>query len=166
MVEPSRSLAKVMAELPLLTKQELGKVVALVNHLRGTDVSEKQVDISDKDDAMFVLDTLCQTLSGLGVEHTSATMLRTASQYSAFKGKVPGIMQYVRRQCPTRVKQRALLVVGITLLYENMVTIGLPVSSRYLMGQIHRFPSVLNAEFPGYAHAGLLGMVVREADGA
>lgn len=112
-------------------------------------------------DVELVLDAICSTLQHMGVEYTQPSQLRTAQGYAAFAGKVSALMLYVRRGAPTRNQQRALLGLGITYLYDNLCEMGLPVSARLVMAHAHRLPSVINAAFPGYAQAGLLGMLVK-----
>jgi len=156
--------AALLALGQLTTPDELKAVIAdargRLSHLDpGTEAAalplESEVD--------FILETMQRVLSSMGVEHTSVATLRGSPQYAAFKQKAPAIVAYLDSACPTnRVKQIAVLSIGVRLLYENLASQGFPVSSRFLMTHIHRLPSVMNRAFPGYARAGLLNLLVKD----
>lgn len=112
-------------------------------------------------DAGVVIQTIAAVLMSMGVEFVSVDNLRKDTGYKTFREKVPDLMTYIRRAAHTRNEQRALLRMGISLLYDNMTKAGFPVSARTIRNNIHRLPSIFNMTFPGYARAGLLSMLLK-----
>lgn len=113
-----------------------------------------------QDDSDLFLQQLCAVLSSAGIEFVQPTVLAKTNGYSTFKGKVPGVMKFLRRAVSSRNELRVLLYIALGLLYQDLTKQGIPVSSRLMMAHAHRIPSVLNAAFPGYAQIGLLRMII------
>ena len=107
-----------------------------------------------------VIRLICETLSAMGVEHAHPRALEASQQYSSFCQKLPGISRYLGMAVKSKNEQRALLIIGIRQLYQNMTDLGYPISARSIMTHFHRIPSVMNSMFPGYAEMGLMGMLI------
>jgi hypothetical protein len=61
-------------------------------------------------------------LTSMGVEYTSIDQLQKRdADYKTFAEKVPAIMKFIRNAVKDRTSQRALLRLGVKLLYENVV---------------------------------------------
>lgn len=150
--------------LPGLTGEELSKVAGAVSLLRKGTPGAASVAVADTGnvDHYLLLELVSRTMSNLGADHSKPAVLERTKGFDAFCRKVPGVMQYVRAQCKTRVQQEGLLRIGIGLLRDNLEQMGWPTSSATIMAHIHRLPSVLNREFPGYASAKMLHLVVRQ----
>ena len=149
-------LPDILSALPKLNPQELEEVDAHVRFLRQTKggVSGSEADVD------LVLQSICECLMGMGVEFCTIPQLRKSQQFKAFAAKVPSVMKYVREAVETRNEQRVILELGARLLYQNLTETGLPAGARTVMSHLHRLPSVINREFPGYAASGLLGLIV------
>ena len=156
-------MQKLIAALPRLSPDELQELAGRAKALAAvtpTTSSKPTVEVATAED--MLLDAISTTMSRMGVEHTSMSMLRKGPHYASFKEKAPSVIQFVRKAVPgDRLKQMAVLSIGVKLLYKNLEEMELPVSSRYLMQHIHRLPSVINKSFPGYATAGMLAWILR-----
>jgi hypothetical protein len=106
-----------------------------------------------------VLRAICDFMTYSGLETPHFEGLRRAPQYKAFNDKCAALGLFIG-EC-NRIERQALLVVGIELLYKNLVDMGIAVSARTLMSHIHRVPAVVNRSFPLYAQNGYLKHIVR-----
>jgi hypothetical protein len=153
----------ILQQIADFSPTELTELYKHVAALRGTGLVQKTdevVQVTSADEE-FVLMAITNQLTRMGVEYTTLDQLRRYSKYKAFREKVPGLMQYIRGACPGRDDQRTLLELGVRLLYENQVKLGLMASARMVMDHLHRIVPILNASFPGYAAGGVLHLVPR-----
>jgi hypothetical protein len=118
----------------------------------------KQVDTQEH----LILDEIVVTLRNMGVEFASPSMLRQNRGYQKFSEKVPGIIQFLNAATTNRVDQRAVLALGIRLLYKQLESWGLPVTALVIMNNAYRIPSLINRAFPGYARSGMLSWIIRK----
>ncbi len=153
------TLAMILAALPGLSAEELQQLAGHVQLLRQHQTRQGPGSVDD-DDATMVLRTLTETLTHLGIEFTPPAVLRSSSQFPAFRRKVPALMTYLAQAGQQYLVQRALLITGIELLVAVMQRRGTLVSARSVMNEIHRLPGVIGKSFPGYAEAGLLKCIV------
>lgn len=133
-----------------------GERLALLNRLmalKSLGNTETGSDVS------FVLGAVSDLLRGQGVEFASPTVLLRQADKN-FKDKVPDLMAFLASAHPTRQGQRALLMVALDLLHQDISKAGYPVAAGVLLRHIHRLPATLNRHFPGYARAGMLGWIV------
>lgn len=157
----SDALNQIIGLLSSLDKADQDKLYARLKALRGFDkASANATPAPANADADLVLEVISSTMQGMGLELTPPSQLKLTLGYNAFAGKVPALMGFIRQAAPTRLQQRVLLSLGIRLLYDNIVEAGYPVSSRHIMAQIHRIPSIFDQNFPGYSRAGLLSMLI------
>lgn len=113
--------------------------------------------------ADVVLYVLCDVMHKSGVEHVTPQTLRNTSHFKPFADKCPAVIEFFGGTLQVqhaRIRTEALLQTGLRLLYEDLLNMGVTVSSRTMMQHIHRVPAVINAAFPGYAEAGLLRRIV------
>jgi hypothetical protein len=139
------------------------EIVEIIPTLSSSQLRELQTRISallslggdtenhGETDAGIVLGCISETLTGMGVEHVTPSFLRKSQNYSSFTKELPLLMVFLRKQVTTKNHLRALLDIGIRLLYEDMRKMGFPVSGRTLMLHMSRLPAVLDLSFPGYA---------------
>lgn len=107
-----------------------------------------------------VLEVIAATVLRLSGERVYPAGLRRSSQFPAFAVKAEALGRFLAQHALTQVQRRALLAVGIDLLYRDLARTGMSVTSRTLMSCVHQVPGVLDKAFPGYGRAGLLGMIV------
>lgn len=88
-----------------------------------------------------------------------AALLRT-SQAAALADKAASLRAFTGQHARTRVARLALLEVGFEMLRRDLAAAGFAVTARTLMQCAHQVPAALDKAFPGYAAAGVLGMVV------
>lgn len=77
------------------------------------------------------------------------------------------VAAFLAHACPNSpaVVRQAILAAAIRLLYEDLQVNGRIANVRNLAYGLDRLPAVLDRAFPAYAHAGLLGMIVRGKNG-
>lgn len=118
---------------------------------------------SEEDDVDLVLGQIAAHMYSEGIEYASLAMLKRTTNYKSFAEKVPASMEFFRKITRNRTKLRALITMSIRFLYKDMAKIGTgSTSTRTMMNHWHRVPAVLNSNFPGYAKAGLLGLILRD----
>lgn len=155
------NIKTVLDTLPLLTGAELAQVRAALGALSSIGGERGPVLNTDvTSDDMWVLGAIADYMRDKGIDATSVPLLRRQRSYSAFRDKVPAITQYLK-PAGDRNTQRALLTIGIELLYEDLQKLGLAITSRSMMAHVHRIPGMINRAFPGYASQGFLSMIIR-----
>lgn len=157
----SSDLKTVLDIIPRLSSAELAKVrdaIGAANAIGGAKGPVLSNDVTSDD--MWVLGAIADCMRDRGIDATSVSLLRKQRAYGAFRDKVPAIVQFLK-PAGERIKQRALLTIGIELLYADMAKIGLAVTSRTMMAHAHRIPGCINRAFPGYASQGFLEKIIR-----
>lgn len=169
MPQPSDKVSRAVELALKFTPEEWAdfeRRVKAYRQLSGDDQSRQEPRSScTKDqstDTILVLQEIVLLLQRLGVEFSSVELLQKSPTIKSFNEKVPGVMSYVRKGVKTRNAHRALLSLGLQLLYDRLVKEGYPAGGRTLMNNIHRLPSTVNSHFPGYAASGMLGMIIKE----
>jgi len=117
--------------------------------------------------AFMLCDMIATFMKNAGADFTSSFVLRKTPQYSSFRQKVveDGMHDYFHKAMGNnRVRTRALMRLSVGLLYDNLLAMSLPVSSRLMLAHAHRIPSVINTAFPGYAENGMLHMVIKSEE--
>lgn len=97
-----------------------------------------------------------------GNDTTSLEMLRNSQEFPAFSQKVPAIMTWMAKEKLNKSQRRLLMHTAFSLLYAEKTRMNLACSARVMMREVHRLPALVDAEFPGYAKAGWLALIVRE----
>lgn len=108
-----------------------------------------------------VLGAVCAVVLRASGERASVPGLRRTRQSRALAEKSAAISEFLGKNTRTRVERRALLELGMDLLYRQLRDAGYPVSARTLLAHAHRLPAAVDVSFPGYAALGMLGMVIR-----
>lgn len=165
------ALAQINKLLPQLNVNELEQLAMRAKSLASLDGGgNKTVVLSDQQradaedfevDEKLVLSCITHTMQKLGVDVSSPYMLQKSRDISAFREKLPGLLNFVRSVGRERRMHMAVLTLGIRLLYEEMHNAEYAISSRTMMRHIHRLPAAINRQFPGYARAGCLDRVLR-----
>lgn len=152
----------ILAQLPQLTPDELARVHQATGALQSITAPTASVTTIPDNFCAMTLDTIVAVLSKMGVEFSYPSQLQKSPAFPSFRDKLPGLEQFIRQAAGTnRNKQRAVLYMGVDLLYRDLVEMGTTTSSRLLLSHIHRVPSVINKHFPGYARAGMLMWIIR-----
>jgi hypothetical protein len=152
------ALATIIDLLPSLTDTERA---ALSNRLKafqqfGSGARTKPADHYQRDEA---LGCVTELLRSQGVDFVQpAILLRIADKNFALK--LPGLFKFLASQHPNRAGQRALLMIGLDLLYRDLAKAGIAVTAKVLLSNIHRIPATLDKHFPGYARVGMLRFII------
>jgi hypothetical protein len=156
-------LHAILQVLPKLGKDELEKIKARASALLALGVSASPMNGAGKrDDVAICIDAICEAMSGLGLGELSPHWLRKTAS-AGFAEKVTGLNRWMGKAgIADSNRRRALIVLGIEMLCRDIDRMGLPSSPKFVMAQIHRLPSLFNRSFPGYAQAGLLGLILRK----
>lgn len=160
----SSDLVKIVKLLPRLSTPDLDELMKRINALRQFG-SSSAGDADYTADESFVLDAITRTLRSDGTSFPSLLMLQKAvteklDDNSSFRDKIPGLMAFLRVARDDRGGQQGLLLLGLQLLLLDLRRAGIAVTYRILMAHIHRIGPVLDAHFPNYFAAGLLGSVI------
>lgn len=157
--------------LPRLSPDERARLIdrlkALQSLAPGQSLDGAVASATDVgDDA--VLAAICGAVMRGAGEKAHPAALRRAAQFRAFRPKAAALSRFAAAHAPDRARRAALLELGFDLLYKELREAGFSATARVLMSCAHQVPAVLDKGFPGYAAAGLLGMVVgcgRDKDG-
>lgn len=147
-------------------KQLQARITALRQFSNSTDIASP--DNTKDGGHSIVLDAIIEFFASKG-QHWTAAQIRRHANYPSFRDvKAPALMAYVRETKLSKNEQRALLSLGIELLYGNMQKIGVPITPTVLMNSVHRIPAIFDLHYPGYYDSGLLSMIVKrgQATGA
>lgn len=149
---------QIVAWIPSLTSDEVQRIRAALDMSGQLGGKVKHEAIPS--DELNALDAIARFMQERGLDLSGREQLARGRGYNAFKAKVPALFAYLK-QAGDRNAQRALLTIGIELLYADLTKIGLAVTSRSLMAHTHRIVGVINREFPGYAQAGFIKLILR-----
>ena len=170
MNDPSTvAIAEILRALNSLSGEELDQVASKIALLKanpfGASRPATATNAATNGHDELLLLAICEFFEAQGLEKCYPAMLRRASGYTAFKQKVEPIVAFLAkgagRDSLTRTELMALFRLGISLLHQNMQSMQIAVSTRTMMNQIHRMPSVIELSFPGYARQGLLRLVIK-----
>lgn len=161
------NLDTILGSLKSLSPEELEtlkkRVVALQS--LGGQVTTQEARPSGRIDAeqSYVLRTIRSVLQEAGVPSPDFhTMRNKVRKDSAFVNGVVVVYEFFKNEKRKETKQ-ALIRVGVSLLYQNLKEINIPVSGYTMCKHLSRLPSVVDRAFPAYAKNKMLGMIVRRA---
>lgn len=154
----SSNVETILQLIPSLTSEEVARVRSALDMSSQLGGKVRHEPIASDD--LYVLDTIARFMQERGLDMSGREQLARGRDYSAFKIKVPALFGYLK-QAGDRNAQRALLTIGIELLYDDLTKIGLAVTSRSLMAHTHRITGVINRMFPGYAQAGFIKLILK-----
>ena len=158
-------LRQAMAIVPELTDQELVKLTEAIKAARNLGGGALEVIAHNNlsDDEREILDVIIRYSVDRAIDLSGLNQLARSSEIGKFRLKVPGVRKFMDSAGLKRNQRRSLLYVAIGLVHQDLVDIGVAVSSRVLMRHIHRIPALLNRQFPNYARTGLLSLAVSMA---
>lgn len=113
--------------------------------------------LAKQDDVL--LDIISSYMANKGVDLSTPYVLMSGKHYVTFRKKSDAVYKYVK-PVGTKNSQRALLRIGVSLLYADLERMGLAITSRLLMAHVHRIPAVINRSFPGYRKLGALKLIL------
>jgi hypothetical protein len=146
-----------LKKLPELTKEQSAEVLSRIKILGGSDDYSGKSDFDSR-----VLSAICDVLRKNNIENISPHFLRKSVAYANARGKMDDLSAFFGRISKQRMVQDAILRNGLELLYYDLVSMNIAVSSHTLLNHIHRIPATLNRHFPGYAQSGMLHKIVKE----
>lgn len=152
-------LKTVLVNLSQLSAAELEELEGRVKALRslaGPSVKEQSF-------AWTLCDLIAEEMQSLGHVRTPTKALMRYSGEKSFRQNAALLDEWlVKVGIPQRMR-RPFLSLCILLLYRNLKSfMDVPVTAHVLMNNIAHIPPVINKSFPGYADAGLLGLIVRQ----
>lgn len=158
---------QVVAALPRLTPEERARVCERLKMLGALAPAQALAAGNgrppDDDAAGELLEVIAAAVLRLHGERAAPAALRRAPTFPAFAAKARELSAFSSAHARGRPRRRALLALGVELLYRDLRRAGMTVTSRTLMQCAHQLPAVLDRAFPGYARSGKLGMVVGQA---
>lgn len=162
---------QILAVLPSLTGEQRAAVAYRLKALdslsggaatAGPSINRplRSIAVSSDDFIDDIFSAVCEVVLARSGERVSPLALRRTAQSNALRGKVDALRVFINTAASSRTARRGLLAIAMRLLYDDLRELGLPTTARTLLAHAHRLPAVLDANFPGYAAAGLLGMLV------
>lgn len=149
-----------ISKLPQLTDHQKSDLSTRINLLgKSTNKTGKQ-DFGDR-----VLNTICSVMRKNNVETPNPVNLRKSAAYASCKGKFEDLSVFFATISKSKLVQDAILKEAVQLLYNDLLHWqNIAISSHTLLKQIHRIPSVLNKNYPGYLQSGMLTAIVKGAN--
>lgn len=132
---------------------------ALAKHTPAKDITVEDVT----GDHVIVLDAIVNYMQSRQLDLSGRVQLLRSNGMRAFKPKAQAVYDWIK-PAGRRAQQLALLSLGAEILYEDMVKLKWAVTSRTMMAHVHRIPALLEREFPGYAQAGFLNLIMRHKE--
>lgn len=155
-----QSVLALALKLPRKDQELLrGHLTALLG-LGGTPVSSVR---EPKSREMFILDIICDQIKLHGIDFCSPSMLKASNGYKKFQREEieAKINEFLDQGEYNQNERRMILMLGVDLVIAGLQRNRIPVSGGSVLSSIHKLPSAINREFPGYAASGLLRMLIR-----
>jgi len=160
------SISKAIKKLNPSELARLRSEITALLSLRSGRADHDAHEEENVSDTRFGLWAICDMLQRNGLEYGSVAMLQRHRDFAQFKIQYEGVNKFFGKAKLDKVQRRSLYQIGLKLLYENLVEMGIPVSAVTMMHHIYRVPSLINQQLPGYAQSGLLKLVVAQRDKA
>lgn len=154
---PTDGLRACLSFIAKATPDELSKIREAVSVSSQFAAAPSARAVSQQSDVL--LDVISDYMTRKNVDLSAPFILAAGRHYSTFKQKSGPVYEYVK-PVGTRNEQRALLRIGVSLLYADLERMGLAITSRLLMAHVHRIPAVINRAFPGYRKIGALKLIL------
>jgi hypothetical protein len=153
------SLAKAITATRGLTTQQLQELRGHISRLlqMGPGPADRAVAHSDAPEELILIAEFCRDK---GMPPVKITDMMTATQYGSFQRKVPAVRTFIA-QVGDKTQQRALLRVALKQLHKDMMERRIAISYLSYLNEFHRIPGIINREFPGYAEAGFMQLIIR-----
>lgn len=159
-------VAEINAAISALSSDDLVKVEKHIAFHKASSKRGKAAGTANtalSKDEINLLNEIVQFCRHNGNDMVSLEVLRASQDFVAFSQKVPAVTEWLDKAKIGKAQRRLMLNMALGLLYEEKTKMRLACSARVLMREVHRLPAVVDASFPGYAKAGLLQMIVRDA---
>lgn len=157
-------LDRLIAGLPQLDDVGLAEVEKRIKFLRhaskatGADTDSVVTDLDSK----VTLQAIIDTLRKLSLPSFNATRLEDRRDRDDFVKKSRQLHAFlIKHGFATKSERLIMLKLGFYLLARQMNAERQEVSFNTLAAQTHRVAARINAEFPGYAQAGMLNFVLK-----
>jgi hypothetical protein len=157
-------LDRLIAGLPQLDDVGLAEVEKRIKFLRRTaKVTGADTDSVVTDfDAKVTLQAIIDTLRKLSLPSFNATHLEDRRDREALVAKSRHLHAFLRKNgFATKSERLIALKLGFYLLARQMNVERQEVSFNTLAAQAHRVAARIDAEFPGYAQAGMLHFILK-----
>ena len=152
---------EIMEALTRLTKPELDQVATAIRALGGKSASERKPrdpTEADKAGALF-LEEMGHALRRAGIEFRSMDSHQRSALYPSFRDKAHDLLtEYLKDM--QRVERHGIISLGMDLLIAELRCYSDGAGSNKVMSHIHRIPDIIDQNFPGYAEAGLLPLII------
>lgn len=157
------ALQQICDLLPQLTADERMEVAARlrVYHVLGAKAGNVNTAPREQSDSEFMLQLIVEFCRAWQLDYASAKQLRRSSHIASFNEKLPPVMEFFRNNGGNRTQRHALIWIALNQLRTTGRPAGVPCTATFIMRNVHKLPAFLEAEFPGYAEAGLLPEVAR-----
>lgn len=153
------SLAKAIRATKGLSSQELQDLRTHITVLLqlGPGSADRAVAHSDAPEELIVIAEFCRDK---GMPPVKITDMMVSSHYDTFRSKIEPVRKYIA-QVGDKTAQRALLRVALKQLHGDLVRKRYAISYVSYLDHFHRIPGIINREFPGYAQAGFMSLIIR-----
>ena len=152
-------LQEIISQLPFLSSDELDRLHQRIKALKGSS-EPKMKKSNGAADVEMVQGVICHVLNSRGIMW-SRKFIKVEGQLD----KVKSVIEYVEKAVHERIRQEALLIIAIDLLWQDMARQHLPTTGNTLLRNLHRIPAIMDCHFPGYAKAGLLKLIIGQHQG-
>lgn len=158
------NLADILAAIPSLSSSDK---VAIASAIKAdgqfaTPESNGQIKVRPSDtDAEIFADVLCEFLKARGIEHSNATQIKRTDAFKHFKARSTFIGTWLEKSGMTRNEKRLLLGCTMPLLHKYLAQGENAVGANQMLLNAYKLPAIVDAQLPGYAHAGLLRLVIK-----
>jgi hypothetical protein len=161
---PGISLNAILSQLPKLSAADLAKVeqaIKLTKSFGGGPTATAQHGVINPWGEVLLECIIEVTRETVGYPIGKEQLRKMTAYNTSFRKKLPGLIEFIERAAPEFYQRRAICKLGIELLFGYLHHPDRMTGPSVLMQQIHRLPEALDAQFPGYARAGLLGLAAR-----
>lgn len=172
MAKRSTEFEQVMTLLKTMPAEDLAQLHQHLKAMSATGavvfngVLANPLTVDSRDGINIVMVQLLRFLKTKGCDcpDPSIPAISRILQSSVGKGagaKIVNLWSFVKRQFPRRTEREALLSLLFTCHYEQLNTWMSAVGLNEMLMHLEKAQTNLDACFPGYAEAGLLGFIIR-----
>lgn len=164
------NLTDILQALPSLSKTEQQRIMEAIragdqlDPLNPPIASLHPAARASDSDLEVLLDALCTFLRDRGLGFASAPLLKRTHAYRAFRSNASFIGPWLKRSGMTRNEKRLLFSCVLPLLHQYLAQGNDTVGAGQMLKNMHKLPAIVDAQLPGYAHAGLLRLVIKKGN--
>lgn len=141
-------------QLADLSPADLDAVALRIKALR----SLGNAPASASDFETTVAHVIVEVLDAVG-DKVPLAMVRGLMRESKIREKIAVVEDFLEAVSGKRMR-RNVLKLGVDLLYQNLTGMNLPATAGTILRHFNRIPAVINSNYPGYAAAGLLPVII------